>query len=143
MFLEGKPTFCTAAFTPYSAIGSGVTEVLNLYFPSNYSDTEQEAFVSDMKLLKTCLEKAKGYTGLSMGWAMDEGLTVPESGEQAKVYVILLGWEGLECHDEFRQSELFAENIHLLQGAKRLMGMEMCHVKLSEEGMGKDGETGQ
>ena len=143
MFLEGKPTFCTAAFTTCSAIGSGVTELLNLYFPPAYSDAEQEAFVSDMKFLATCMEKAKGYTGLSMAWAIDEGLTAPETGEQAKVYVILLGWESVACHDEFRQSDLFAENIHLLQGAKGLMGMDMCHVELTEEGVERDGEKRQ
>ena len=131
--LAGKPSFCIADFTPYSAIGSSVTEVLNLYFPSTYSDAEQEVFLADMNFLSTCMEKAKGYTGLSKGWAMDEGLTVPETGEQAKVYVILLGWESVACHDDFRQSDLFAENIHLLQGAKGLMGMDMCHVKLTEE----------
>ena len=55
---------------------------------------------------------------------MKEELDVPTALENAKGYVLLIGWTGMEVCARYRKSQSFKEDIQSLQAAKHLKGMD-------------------
>ena len=55
---------------------------------------------------------------------------VEYEGKKGKGYVGLLGWESVEAHMSFRETQKFKDNIHLLR--EDTLGMEVHHTKFVE-----------
>jgi hypothetical protein len=63
--------------------------------------------------------RPEGYHGVAYGAVMEEIVRPAEQGKAGvrpgRACVILIGWETVELHMEFRESVLFKENIALLR----------------------------
>ncbi|KAL9610992.1 MAG: hypothetical protein Q9167_004337 [Letrouitia subvulpina] len=104
---------------PSPAANSSVTEVVALYFPSTISDSEKSSFEESIqKFKKICEDHANGYKGFASGWVVEE-LEHEEMEGKAKVYQCLLGWESVEAHLAFRETQEFQDNIYLMRPSNR------------------------
>jgi heme-degrading monooxygenase HmoA len=79
-------------------------------------------------------ERADGYLGLAAGVTYESDVEVEVEGEGGvqKGYagVVVIGWESVEKHLAFRETDLFRENIGgLRNGARKI---EMYHVQFME-----------
>ena len=73
----------------------------------------------------------EGCSGLAGGWVAEE-LEDPKSSEKAKVYICLIGWESVDSHMKYRETQSFKDNIHMLRGAKDLKNTVMVHAATKE-----------
>lgn len=111
---------------------SPATEILLVYFPTDYSKEDQDKFEADIqKLIAVIKQHSDKYTGSAGGWVLEE-LTIPGTEEKAKVYSANLGWKSVEDHLDFRGTDAFKENIHLLRGAKDLKKLTVVHYHGNE-----------
>ena len=127
--VDGPFTMRHATFTPHPATpalgtSSPVTEVVTCYF-----EKENEGFQSKIdQLVKAISENAEGFKGAAGGWVFED---VEYEGKKGKAYVWLLGWESVEAHMAFRETQAFRDNIHLLR--EDPLGSEMHHTKFVEK----------
>lgn len=108
-----------------------MTEVVALYFPSTISDSEKSSFEENIqKFQKICEDHAEGYKGFASGWVVEE-LEHGEIEGKARVYHCLLGWESVEAHLAFRETQEFQDNIYLMRPSSR-KAAKAHHVNLKE-----------
>lgn len=125
----GAPTIVHTDFTPHSALETAlaapVTEVVKCYL-----DNESATAAYDVSKASAFLDQGKdveGYKGGAVGTTYEE---MEKDGVKGKGAVLAIGWESVQKHMEFRETEAFKEKIGLLrQGAK---GIEMGHVQFME-----------
>lgn len=125
-----------AAFEPFppavldSDGGEGrtpVAEVMQAYFPADMDMVQQQAalfriqqFIDETKTV------AKGLTGQTAhSFALEERVF---KGEQSRVLVGILGWESVEAHMAYRETDEFKNSIGLIRGMEGLKGVEVYHV---------------
>lgn len=111
---------------PTAALGaaSPVTEVLTSYF-----EKEDEGYGSKLdQLIKVIQENGGGLKAASGGWVIED---VEYKGKKGKAYVGCLGWESLEAHMSFRETQAFKDNIHLARDGP--LGLEVHHTKFVEK----------
>ncbi|KAK7740593.1 hypothetical protein SLS62_011093 [Diatrype stigma] len=136
--LAAPPVLYHVAFAPAhppvlrnsSAAKSAVTELLHLYFPAGDAFTaDQVAGVArDVQTFLDRLlpEHVAGITGeVAAGWALEE---IDYKGEKARAFVAAVGWESLEAHHKYRDTEHFAKSIPLIRGLAGLKGADMFHL---------------
>ncbi|KAL8723485.1 MAG: hypothetical protein Q9225_000218 [Loekoesia sp. 1 TL-2023] len=134
--VDGEMGIFHAEFTPHppaTALGgiSAVTEVVGHYFSANISDSERSSFASDVnKFVKVLEEKAKGFTGFSGGWIMEEQEHEEVEGK-AKLWQSCIGWESVEAHMTFRETKDFKDNVYLMRPENK-KASTMHHVKFQE-----------
>lgn len=127
--VDGSLTMHHANFTPHpptAALGtaSPVTEVLTAYF-----EKEDDGFDAKVKqLVKAISENSEGFKGASGGWVIED---VEYEGKKGKAYVGLLGWESVDAHMAFRETQAFKDNIHLVR--KDPLGLEVHHTVFVEK----------
>ena len=134
--VDGAPSLYHVNLTPHppsaavSSTSSPVTEALTLYFPSSISSSEQASFEENFKKFIQALEKhAEGFRSASGGWVVEE--VEHESVEgKGKAFFAALGWESVEKHVAFRDTQEFKDNIGLLRDGPK--GIEVHHVKFQE-----------
>ena len=103
-----------------------------IYFPSDYSQADQDKFVEDIKkLVKAVEDNAETYTGSAGGWVQEE-LPIPGTSEKGKAYAAFIGWTSVEAHMQFRETQAFKDNIHFLRGAKDLKKLTVVHTSGTE-----------
>lgn len=105
-----------------AAMNAPVTEVATFYFDGKPPD---DAYESAKKFIETCEKEAEGKVS---GWAY--GITqeeIEKDGVKGYGAVLCIGWESVDAHMEFRKTEVFKENIHLLRQTSK--GIEMHHVQ--------------
>lgn len=118
---------------------SPATEILTVYFPADYSESDSSKFVSDIKQLISVIEQnANTYKASAGGW-VEEQLTIPGTSEKAKVYAALIGWTSMEDHLAFRETQAFKDNIHLLRKAKDLKHITVVHYSGTQVNKGAGG----
>jgi len=111
---------------------SPATEILLLYFPTDYSQADQDKFAADCrKMVNVVKDNSDKYTGDASGWVVEEQ-TIPDTEEKAKVFSAQIGWKSVQDHLDFRHTEAFKENIHLLRGAKDLKKLAVVHYHGNE-----------
>ena len=132
--VDGSITMQHASFNPHppsapiSHTTSPVTEVLTCVLPSQDETFEKNA----LKLLNVVKEKAEGYKASAHGWIIEDVEHEKlESGKKGKAFLALLGWESLEAHMKFRETNDFKNNIHLLREGP--VGMEVHHTAFVEK----------
>ena len=131
--IDGKLTMLHANFDPHppsaavSSTTSPVTEVITAYFTSH-----DAAFEENVKKLTGVLkEKAEGFRAASGGWIVEdvEHESLGE-GKKGKAYAAVIGWESVEAHMKFRETEDFKQGIHLLRDGP--VKLEVHHTKFVE-----------
>lgn len=127
--VDGPLSMYHASFTPHpptAAVGtaSPTTEVLTCYF-----EKEDDGFQSKVdQLIKAISENAEGFKAASGGWVIED---VEYKGKKGKAYVAVLGWESVDAHMKFRETQAFRDNIHLLREGP--LGMEVHHTEFLEK----------
>jgi len=58
-------------------------------------------------------KRPDGYFGYAFGETVEE--IAKDGGKDGKAVILWIGWESKEKHMEFRQTEVFKENIRLLR----------------------------
>lgn len=129
MILAGRPSYTHHNFSSASelsaALSAPITENGNLYVPL---DGDHAAFEANIKAFGEAIAPvARGLQGFTYGWAVEE--VEHESlgeGKKGKVMTILAGWESLEAHAKFRDSEAFKEHVGKLREGRA--GFEAFHT---------------
>lgn len=126
-----------ATFTPHppssssssAALGAPhtpVTEVLTCYFESDENGSKADGFESRFDKFIASISGG-GFKGAARGWVVEE---VEYKGEKRRAFVGLVGWESVEAHMAFRETEAFRENIPLLR--QEALGMELHHTRFDQ-----------
>lgn len=106
-----------------------MTEIITVYLPSDYSESDQKTFEDGLKKLISAIENnADTYHGSAGGWAEEEVAIPDANGEKGKVYVCVIGWDSVEAHMAFRENQAFKDNRHHLRGAKDLKAITVFHA---------------
>lgn len=131
----GAPALHHVHFTPppFDAwTKGGATEVINVYFPVDYSDSDIATFDANLKeFIKIAGEACPDVKTATAGWAVEE-VEIPGTQEKGRLWNGLIAWTSVEAHIAFRETETFKKNIHLLRGAKDLKHAKAYHVKPTE-----------
>lgn len=118
---------------------SPATEILVVYFPTDYSESDQQTFVDGVKKVVSVIEKEAGtYTASAGGWIQEE-IDIPGTSEKAKAYQAFIGWKSVEDHLAFRETQAFKDNIHHLRQAKDLKKLHVVHYHGTQINKGSGG----
>lgn len=132
--VDGPFTMMHANFTPHppsaaiSHTTSPVTEVLTCYLKE-----KDDSFAKNAeKLLDIVKEEAEGFKGASGGWVIEDvDHESFGSGKKGKAYVGVIGWESVDAHNKFRETQCFKDNIYLLREGP--CAMEVHHTTFTEK----------
>ncbi|KAJ5021901.1 hypothetical protein PSV08DRAFT_367095 [Bipolaris maydis] len=118
--LGGAPRVYHAYFnpnTPFAIFGSTTTiatEIVNMYFPTSYSNEDKTKVANDVSAFIAVLEREEtAYRATTCGW-VEEDVDIPGTTEKTRVFVLLIGRTSVDAHLSFRNTKAFAEYIHLL-----------------------------
>ena len=130
--LEGPPQLHHANLDPHppgpalSSLRSPVTECITLYFPTSF---DRSGFNSSWSIFKKTLEeKADGFRAVSTGWVIEE---LELEGEKYQAWAGFLGWDSVDAHMKYRETEAFKETIGgLREGTKAI---KIYHASFEEK----------
>ena len=133
--VDGPITMLHAHLDPHppsaalSSTSSPVTEVITAYF-SQQNSYYASNFLQAAKAVEQKPES--GFKGKSGGW-VEEDVESEKlgDGKKGKAFVGLFGWESVEAHMKFRETQEFKDNIHLLRDGTA--GMEVHHTSFIEK----------
>lgn len=103
-----------AAFrTPLSTAAlAPIVEMLTMYFSSDVDlDSVQTTFI---EVIQTFVDNAKGFVDYTTGWIYEEADHEKVEGK-AKSYAVAIGWESLEAHMAYKDTQTFKDNIGKLR----------------------------
>ncbi|KAI5456723.1 hypothetical protein BGZ63DRAFT_87966 [Mariannaea sp. PMI_226] len=114
---------------------SPITEVLYAFFPADIDASGKDAVVARIdefveRALKTCPD----FRGISYGWSLEDD--IPVRGDEEKQGVMLaafIGWQSLEAHMKFRDTQQFKDSIGLLRTMPSLIKMGVFHVSCTSK----------
>lgn len=129
--LDGPATIYHANLSPHppapatASPRSPVTECLTLYHPT---DVDTAAFEKRWSACRSMFEQhAEGYKASSTGWIVEE---LEYENEKCKAFAIFIGWESVEAHVKFRDTDHFKKSIVPLR--EGLKGITPCHATMVE-----------
>lgn len=129
--LDGDPHLFHVHFDPHpptAATSAPVTELATFHFPSSLSASQQSAFVNAFHSFRETAEKnADGLKGITSGWAVED---LEYQGEKGKAFVAAFGWDTVDAHMAYRETDAFKESITNLREKAR--GVEMHHVTFNQ-----------
>lgn len=135
--VDGEMGVLHVEFNPHppsaavSGTSSPVTEVVDHYFVADLSDSEKSDFESNLsKFVKVLEEKADGYKGFAGGWIVEEQEHKDMEGK-ARVWQSCIGWESVDAHMAFRETQVFRDNVHLMRPESR-KAVTMHHVNFQD-----------
>lgn len=123
-------------FPPTAAFSAPVTEVVTFYFPSSVTTEERGTFDDALKqFLEVMGREAEGFEGHGAGWVEEElqhRSLADKEGETGtgKAFELVVGWQSIEAHMKYRDTEAFAKGIEGLRGASK--GVGLFHVAVVE-----------
>ncbi|KAL8688870.1 MAG: hypothetical protein Q9218_005324 [Villophora microphyllina] len=110
---------------------TNVTEVVEHYFSADISESDRSSFENNLKeFVKVLEKKAEGYTGFAGGWVVEE-LEHKEIEGKAKVWHSCIGWQSVDAHMAFRETQEFKDNVHLMRPESK-KATTMHHVSFQE-----------
>lgn len=136
--IAATPAIYHAAFVPFPPTvlnndsGRGktaVSEVCHAYFPADTDLVQQQEILARFQQFIDGLEKleVKGFSGeVAYGFVLED---LDFKGEKARAAVLVLGWDSVDAHMAFRDTEAFQKTIPIMRTLPNLKGMEMWHVK--------------
>lgn len=124
----GKPTLYHVDFQPDAgaleqAVAAPVTEVATFLFGDAGVPAEYEKGLVDFDAAITKAGIA-GYKGAAYGFTQEEVEHV--AGKKGKAAVLVIGWDTVDSHLQFRETEVFKEHIGSLRNG--IVGADMVHV---------------
>jgi len=135
-FLAGVEGVYHANMTPHppsaalSETTSPATELLTVFFPSDYSEAQKAKFDADFRKLCDAIEaggKGSYVTGAG-GWVVEDEITsLADASIKGKAFFAAIGWTSVQHHLDFRSTSVFQDNVHLLRGADGLLGLHVQH----------------
>jgi quinol monooxygenase YgiN len=105
-----------------------VAEVMHAYFPADIDMVQQQAVLFRIQqfLDETRSAAAKGMSGeTAHSFALEE---LDFKGEKSRALVGVLGWDSVEAHMAYRETDQFKNTIGLIRGMEGLKGIEVYHV---------------
>lgn len=109
-----------------------IAEIIFFYFPASLTPEDTLSITSTMSKLRPFLESSEAK-GVFEGWA-EERDVVYDNGkaeeQRCTVLVGVVGWESVEAHERFVESDGLRGNRGVLMGMKKLRGVEMFHATL-------------
>jgi quinol monooxygenase YgiN len=107
---------------------TAVAEVCHAYLPADISMVQQqEILTTSQQFIDLVKQSAKGLSGeTAHGFAQED---IEFQGEKCRALLLILGWDSIEAHMAYRDTEGFAEAIPLLRGMPGLKGIQMFHVR--------------
>lgn len=123
---DGAPSMVHADLEPsgdaLKALSAPVTEVATFYFDGEPS----QSYASGLTKFREVIEKGniEGFLGGAAGVTYEE---VEREGSKGKAAILVVGWNSIESHMKFRETETFKENVGLLRDG--IKGAEMHHVQ--------------
>ncbi|KAM3422044.1 hypothetical protein BST61_g2420 [Cercospora zeina] len=110
------------------ALSAPVTEIATFYFGS---DGAPEGYVEGVGKFKEIMEKEKsdGFIAAAVGLTVEDNVKSPAKKDvEGKAAVLVIGWESVEKHMQFRETATFKDNLHYLRNGVK--DVEMHHVAL-------------
>lgn len=112
--LSEDPQFHHVDFRPEgglkASMGAPVTEVATFYFEGGPPDDAYESCAKFMDIGKN--EGGLQISGWSYGITHEE---IERDGVKGKGAVLTIGWDSVQAHMDFRQTQVFKDNISLLR----------------------------
>ena len=86
------------------------------------------AFEERWSSFRSALEQhAEGYKASSAGWVVEE---LEYEGKKSKPFTIFIGWESVDAHMKYRETEHFKQTIGFMR--EGLKGIKAHHAVLQE-----------
>ncbi|KAF4549786.1 Hypothetical protein D9617_20g028420 [Elsinoe fawcettii] len=128
--LAGAPAYIHYHFTSQedleTALSAPVTENVTAYFPS-----VDESFNTKLDQFKAAVEKdAAGAKGFAYGWGEEDVEHEKLPNGKGKALKLLIGWESVDAHMKFRDTEAFKKNVGLLRDGPSALTMTHTKAKL-------------
>lgn len=100
-------------------------------FPADISRADQDAVSAQFQqFADKALAKCPDVKGVSAGWGVETDFPVrgDEDGQKGALLTAMIGWPSVDAHMEFRETEVFKENVGLLRNLKGMTKIAMFHV---------------
>jgi hypothetical protein len=130
-----------AHLVPYTANGlfsnsaSHVTEICTIHFPGDYSAEDKDQFQRNISEFSAVIEmNEQASIGIAGGWAAEKVLL---RSEETTAFIACIGWRSAAEHLAFRETKLFEDNKHLVDGAKGLKHIHMVHISTTQVNRGR------
>jgi hypothetical protein len=89
---------------------------------------EKSSFESIWERFVDVISKnSSGYVGNTGGWVVED---LPFEDQPGKTYVAVVGWESIQAHMAYRETQAFKDTIPELRGQMR--GIAMHHTKFTK-----------
>jgi hypothetical protein len=129
-FSGGPPRIIHVDFKPEGALDKAitapVTEVATFVFGP---DGVPSGFGAGVEKFGAAIEAGSipGFLIATYGFALEE---VEIDGKKGKAAVLAIGWDSVDAHMQFRETQTFKDNIHFLRDG--VAAAEMHHVQFLE-----------
>lgn len=123
---DGDPTiFCHCDFKPEGSLSkvlsAPVTEAVTVFFDDGPTDSYVQGVQKFMSMVDG--EKPDGYLASAYGVTYEE---LEKDGAKGKAVILTIGWQSIDHHMKYRETESFKNNVGLLRGEAK--GISMAHV---------------
>ncbi|KAF1352282.1 hypothetical protein BDV97DRAFT_397317 [Delphinella strobiligena] len=128
--ISGPPSFVHYDFASMgklvAALSAPVTELATFYLPSKTS-----SFQTNLERFEKASSESgtNGFLGITTGWSIEdvehEGFS---EGKTGKSVLLAIGWDSIDAHMAFRETDVFKDIIGLLRGEPK--GVELHHATL-------------
>lgn len=85
-----------------------IVEIILWYFPKDVDKTNVDTTL--VNFIETIADNAEGFVGYTTGWVAEE-LEHEKIEGKAKAYAIAIGWESVEAHMAYRETQTFKDDI--------------------------------
>ncbi|QDS71290.1 hypothetical protein FKW77_001258 [Venturia effusa] len=120
LHVEFRAPMATAAVAP-------ITEMFTSYFPNDVDQSNVETTL--VEFVQNLGRNAKGCVAYTAGWIVEQ-LEHEKIEGKARAYVIAIGWESLEAHMAYRDTQTFKNDIVNVRAVAK--ALTMYHVEFSK-----------
>jgi hypothetical protein len=85
-----------------------------------FDGSPPSSYIDDVAKFDKELQKADGYLGYAVGITHE---TVEHEGVKGKAAVLAIGWNSVDAHMAFRETQAFKDNIGLLRSESKKVTM--------------------
>ncbi|KAI7775026.1 hypothetical protein LA080_007452 [Diaporthe eres] len=116
---------------PHTALRAPVTEVLLVWLPSDTSQEAYDAAAKQLQQFADVLAEEPVIQAVNVGRGVENDFPVRdgEEGRKGSLLNLMIGWPSIDAHMQFRETDTFKNNIHLLRGMEGVIKMTMFHIK--------------
>lgn len=127
--MDGAPDlyhFTPTVGNQTAAFSAPVNEIVTFYLP-----LDDTTFGPNMeKFCDILLKHGEGMVGVVGGYSVEEVEHEKLEGKKGKKFLGAIGWQSVEAHMAYRETDAFKDNIQLLRTGP--VAIEMHHTKLQQ-----------